>query len=341
MSELAIGLLLLILAGTLAGGSAAPIKLMRVLGYEHWALTSTVVGMVLMPWTVLLLSADVRAALADIPWSVLVLANCFSLAWGIANVLSRLCLVRIGFSLSIALLTGIGLPIGVLVPMVLRGTGMFADAPSLSSRAGLFVAPGIALMLTGVILIALAGFGRDAAQPEEHRRRAGFAGGLAMATVAGFLQVGLSFAFVYSQGPITDALTAHGAGTVGSLAGLWALVLPGGILVNIGHPLWRLWRNRTWSDFAKAPAEVWLCILIGVLFGTFVVSMGMGMRLLGVLGASLGFGICQGLQIASSQTVGILAGEWRGVPDRPRRQMTAALVFLLVAVVVFAAGKLG
>ncbi len=341
MPSLAIGLLLLVLAGVLAGGSAAPIKFMHRLGYEHWALVSTLIGMVLMPWAVLLVSTDVEAALADIPWSVLVLANCFSLAWGIANVLARLCLVRIGFSLSVALLTGIGLPIGVLIPMVFRGSGLFADAPSLFSRAGWFVVPGIVVMLAGVLLIARAGFGRDAAQPEGHRRQGGFAGGLAMAIAAGFLQVGLSFAFVYSQGPITDALTAHGAGTIGALVGLWALALPGGVLVNVVHPLWRLWRNQSWGDFAKAPGEVCLCILIGVLFGTFVVTMGMGMRLLGALGASLGFGIYQGLQIASSQTVGILAGEWRDVPDRPRRQMKAALVLLLVAVVLFATGKLG
>jgi hypothetical protein len=195
-------------------------------------------------------------------------------------------------------------------------------------------------MLTAVLLLARAGFGRDAASPEEHRRQAGFAGGLAMAIAAGFLQVGLSFAFVYSQGPITDALTAHGAGTVGALVGLWALVLPGGVLVNIAHPLWRLWRNASWRDFALAPTEVWLCVLIGVLFGTFVVAMGMGMRLLGALGASLGFGILQGLQVASSQAVGLVAGEWRGVPAKPQRQMKAAMALLVVAVALFAAGKL-
>ena len=70
----------------------------------------------------------------------------------------------------------------------------------------------------------------------------------------------------------------------------------------------------------------------------YVIAMGMGVRLLGVLGASLGFGIHQAMQVASSQTVGVVAGEWHGVLAKPRRQMVAAML-LLVAVVLFAAGK--
>ena len=42
MSSFAFGLALLLVAGTLAGGSAAPIKAMRRLDYEHWALLSTI-----------------------------------------------------------------------------------------------------------------------------------------------------------------------------------------------------------------------------------------------------------------------------------------------------------
>lgn len=341
MSSFLAGLLLVVLAGTLAGSSAAPIKVMRQFGYEHWSLLSTVVGMVLLPWAVVLCSVDLGRTWDMIPLAVLVRANCLSLAWGVANVLARLCLVRIGFSLSVGLLTGIGLPIGVLVPMVLRGTGRFADAPSLFSRVGFFIVPGVVAMLVAVWLIALAGFGREAARQAGGRNRQGFGVGLAMAATAGFLQVGLSFAFVYSQGPICEALVANGAGETAALVGLWAFALPGGVAVNVLHPLWRLHVNRSWGVFAKAPLDTALTLLMGVLFGIFIVAMGIGMRLLGVLGASIGFGIYQAMQIASSQAVGILAGEWRGVPARPKRQMTAALLLLFAAVVLFATGKLG
>lgn len=341
MTSFFMGLLLVILAGILAGSSAAPIKVMRQFGYEHWSLLSTVVGMVLLPWAVVLCSVDLGRTWDAIPLSVLIRANGLSLAWGIANVLARLCLVRIGFSLSVGLLTGIGLPIGVLVPMFLRGTGLFADAPSLFSRAGLFIVSGVSVMLVAVGLIALAGFGREAAQQAGDRPRQGFGAGLAMAVAAGFLQVGLSFAFVYSQGPISEALVANGAGETTALVGLWAFALPGGVAVNVLHPLWRLHVNRSWRGFVNAPVDTLLALLMGVLFGVFIISMGIGMRLLGVLGASLGFGIYQGLQVASSQTVGILAGEWRGVPAKPRQQMTAALLLLSMAVVLFATGKMG
>jgi hypothetical protein len=67
--------------------------------------------------------------------------------------------------------------------------------------------------------------------------------------------------------------------------------------------------------------------------------MGQGMRSLGASGASVGFGVYQALQLSSSQAVGFVGGEWHGIRGRPRAQMVAALVLLLIAVAVLAAGN--
>ena len=339
MSDFTTGLLLVMLAGVLAGGCSAPIKLMKRFSYEHWALVSSLTGMLALPWGVLLCSAETGKVIAGIPLAVLLKANFFSFAWGIANVLAGLCLIRIGFSLTIGLLIGVGLPIGVLVPMFFRGSGKFADAPSLFSSTGWFVLLGLLVMLAALALIARAGFGKEKARPSAAPGKNGFMIGFAMAVAAGILQVGLSFAFVYSQGPIGEALYANGAGELGTMAGLWALTLPGGALVNLAYPLWRLGRNRSWGQFVKAPAEILLGIAMGIMFMAFVISLGLGMRLMGALGASIGFGIYQALQVAGSQAVGWLDGEWRGVPSRPRRQMAGAMLLLLIAVGCFSAGK--
>jgi hypothetical protein len=67
--------------------------------------------------------------------------------------------------------------------------------------------------------------------------------------------------------------------------------------------------------------------------------MGRGMVLLGVLGASVGFGIQQVMQILGNQGVGFASGEWSGVAGVPRRQMYAAIMILVVAVVIMAYGN--
>lgn len=328
----------------LAGTGAGPIKIMRHYRYEHWALPSLTVGMVILPWTAtLVLCPDALGALASVDPGILLKANAFSAAWGVANLLSCLCLLRIGFSLTAGLMTGIGLPIGVLTPMVFRGTGLFNDAPGLGSPAGHLILAGVAVMVAAVVLVTLAGFGREAARAAMRTSPSsgdgGFRTGLVMAVIVGFLQAGLSFAFVYSQGPITDALRASGAGPGAAGIGVWAATLPGGALVNLGYPLYLISRDRSWGVFGARWFEGALTVAMGVSFFCFVAALGQGMRLLGPLGASIGFGVQQASQISAAQAFGFVTGEWRGVSGRPRSQMLVALILLLVAVAVMSAGR--
>jgi hypothetical protein len=64
-------------------------------------------------------------------------------------VLYLLCFVRIGVSLTNGILTGVGASVGVVTPMVFKGTGAFQQAGDLSSPAGLTVLAGVAVMLLG------------------------------------------------------------------------------------------------------------------------------------------------------------------------------------------------
>ena len=62
-------------------------------------------------------------------------ANLFALAWGVANILCGLCFVRIGIALTGGILTGLGVSVGVTLPMIVKGSGLFSEAPSLD-RSG-------------------------------------------------------------------------------------------------------------------------------------------------------------------------------------------------------------
>jgi len=337
ISSSSIGILLLVVAGLSAGMGSTPIKFMRQYRYEHWALVSALLGMVVLPWMcAFALCPDLFQGLSRVPFPVYLKANLCSLAWGVANVLCGLCLVRIGFSLTTGILTGVGLPVGILLPMIWKGSGQFSEAPSFFSPTGMALLGITALLVVSVVLMTYAGYLREQ-KPEGNR---GIVKGLFMATSAGVLQVGLSFAFIYSQGPLMDSLKAGGASESGAMTAVWAVTLPGGAFVNIVFPLLLLWRNKNFGTLSFQ-RDFLLSLTMGLPFLLLVLCMGNGMRMLGPLGASLGFGLYQGVQILSSQGVGVIFGEWRGSPRVPRFLMALGILLTLLGVVGMAWMKKG
>jgi hypothetical protein len=269
---------------------------MRAYRYEHWMLVSSIIGMVLLPWILAwAFCPALFSVLVTVPLAVYIKANVWSAAWGIANLLACLCLVRIGFSLTMGLLTGIGLPVGILIPMIYKGSGEFSKAPSLYSSMGGLLVIMTAVLILAVVLIAWAGFDREKYVPVQSKKKT-FKYWLFLATFAGVLQVGLSFAFVYSQGPIIQPLLSGGASEVGVISAVWAVTLLGGAILNIIYPAYLIWKRHTLRRLLCVH-DFFLCIIRAILFMSLVLSLGTGMLFLGTMGASLGFGIYQGLQV--------------------------------------------
>lgn len=203
-----LGFLAVAVSGILVGAGNWPYKKMRVYRFEHWMLTGTMIGMVLVPWTVILLGCPTAfECLRNVPTGDLVKSNLFSIGWGISVVLSCLCYIRIGIGLTIALLVGLGIPVGALTTLVFKGSGLFHDAPSLGSNAGLTILGSVALMIVGVVLTAMAGFGREQQQKKIRAASGSFVGGLIMMVISGLLVGGMNFAFVYGQDPILGNLS--------------------------------------------------------------------------------------------------------------------------------------
>jgi len=335
-----LGAIVVAIGGLLVGTSAWPMKVMRKYQFEHLWFVSMLIGLVLLPWAATLtLCPNAIDAYRHIDRALVLKANLFSFGWGIANVLCGLCYVRIGFALTGGILTGLGVSIGVTVPLIIKGSGLFNQAPNIGSPAGHTVLFGVAFMLCGVFLVSLAGFGRDKALKTSPRAGGDFAVGLAMVIVAGILSVGLSFSFVYSQDPVIRAMRAQGAGDIGANFAVWAISLIAGALVNLLYPAYLMTKNKSWSVLAQSPRDAMLSGLIGLTMCVSIALMGKGMLLLGVLGASVGFGIQQSSQMLGNQAVGFIGGEWKGVLGRPRMQMYLAILLLLVAAAVLAYGN--
>lgn len=242
-----LGALVVGFAGLVVGGGAWPMKLMRKFQLEHWWFIGMLVGLIIMPWTITrFFCPHALAAYRTLAPAVLVKANVFAVAWGIANVLCGLCFVRIGFALTGGILTGLGISVGVTVPMLIEGTGLFSQASDWNSLAGRIVLLGVAIMLAAVLLVSLAGFGRDRALGRAGPSSSGgFLGGLVTVVIAGILSAGISFSFVYSQGPILEAMKARGAGDIQANFAVWAAGLLGGALINIAFPAYLMTKNKS------------------------------------------------------------------------------------------------
>jgi hypothetical protein len=404
--ETLLGVLVVALAGLTMGSVVWPMKLMRRFQFEHWWFLAMLTGLVIMPWTITLVAfPHVFQAYRDVPARVLITSNLFGMSWGVANVLCGLCFVRIGVALTGAILAGLGASVAVSVPMIFKGSGLFQNAPDATSPAGLMVLGGVGVMLVGVVLASLAGFGRDRELKKLAQTSGSFLAGLIMTVVAGITSAGIMLAFVYSHDPIvtrvtlvqpggpvklsvagnakltgTYAVAADGtiampdAGSidVGGLTAkaaadkiaaalhlaqqpeakvsvetpnvlavfaVWAVGLLGGAVINLVYPIHLMIKNRSWGVLTASWKELALSLIIGVQFCVAVALAGKGMLLLGVLGASVGAGIQQAMQMVGGQGLGFLSGEWRGVHGTCRRQMYLAIAVLILATVIMAYGN--
>ncbi|MCL2117309.1 MAG: hypothetical protein FWH27_02665 [Planctomycetaceae bacterium] len=345
-----LGIALVVLAGLGTGTGIWPMKLMKRFQFEHYWFIAMLTGLVVLPWAIVLTRIPHPfAAYAQVGWEPILKANLFALGWGVANVLYGLCVIRIGAALTGAILTGLGIIAGTTLPMVMKGTGLFANAPDLTSTSGLVLLAGLAVMLLGVLFSSLAGFGRAKAlsasasgssSPSLSQGQQGsFAVGLLMAVIAGLTSAGISLSFVYGQAPIVEAMKSQGADTMSANVAVWAVALMGGAAVNIIFPVWIMTKKKNWNVLLKNPGEALFATVAGIQFIIAISLMGRGMLFLGAFGASVGFAIQQIMQIMGNQAVGFLSGEWKNVYGNPRRLMYLALAILAVAVTIIASSN--
>jgi hypothetical protein len=132
--------------------------------------------------------------------------------------LCGLCYVRIGIALTQAILSGLGVSVIVLAPMIFKAPGgMFEDAPNINSLVGGIVLSGVAVMLVAVVLASLAGFGRDRELKKQQQTSGSFLVGLIMTVIAGVTSSGLWLAFIYAEGPVQSHVCMVESGTEMSL----------------------------------------------------------------------------------------------------------------------------
>jgi L-rhamnose-H+ transport protein len=341
--EIILGLILVTLSGFGTGSFAWPFKVIKDIHFEQYLFISMLLAIGIYPWIMVLINVpDPLEAIRVIGFKSLLISNLLTTAWGAANVIFFICIVRIGAALAMAILSSLAMSIGILLPMILKGSGLFANSPSLLSKPGMVIMAGLLVIIIGIVLITIAGFGREkmlknaSGQTEKEQASGNFLQYLLLTILAGILSTGLGLAFIYGQGPIIEAVKQQGVGEITANFAVWAFACVGGMLVNVGYAAFIMTKKKTWKLLFSRKAEVICGAMSGLQFILSVIFMGSGMVFLGVLGASIGYGITQSMQIVGGQTIGFVGGEWKGVKGKPRKMMYLGLFVILVAIIILA-----
>ncbi|MFB2117992.1 L-rhamnose/proton symporter RhaT [Parapedobacter sp. 2B3] len=343
MSELSLGLLLVVGAGLGTGTIAWPLAKIKTLRFEYFLFTYMLVGIVLIPWVIMLCGVRSVSELINVVGvRTLLIANLLSVSWGVANVIYLVCVIRIGAAITGAVLTSLGMSVGVIMPLLVRGDGRFADAPTLFSNQGVVILIGLLVLLVGVVLTSRAGLYREKLlhrktnYSRSHQIVSAFRKNILLVVLAGVLSAGISLTFVYSQDAILGAVLQQGASeTVGNFS-VWALAMLGGAVVNVGYGVYLMVKRKSLKSFSLSGIEVLVGYVAGAQFILSIVLMGKGMVLLGALGASVGFAIQQSTQILGNQIVGFVNGEWKEVRGSPRKTMYWSIAVIILGVILLA-----
>ena len=334
MHNTADGMCLLILAGIMNASFSLPMKFVRAWAWENTWLLWSAFALLLFPCALAIATIPAFGAILAAAGTVVLTVGACGAAWGVAQVLFGLALEKIGIALTFSIVLGLSAAMGSLIPLV----RLHAD--KLLTRAGVVSMAGIALVLGGVAVSAVAGRMRDRSQHTE-AKSAHFGVGLLMAIVSGvcasMMNVGFSFG-----APLSTAAAAHHANALWRTDAIWVPLLAGGAIPNLLYCAYLLSKRRTSRNYSAESTgkNVWLAFAMAVLWFGSSVLYGIATAFLGDLGPVVGWPLFMSLIVIVASVLGVWTGEWRNAGSRALRVQGLAVLILVGAVVVLSRATL-
>jgi len=343
------GFLLAFVAGLVVGINILPIKWQRIYSWENFWLVYSVVSLLLVPIILALwLVPHLGAVYSSLPSKSLLRPFLFGALWGFAQLGAGVCVYRLGFALSGAILNGTGTAVGTLAPLMLHHREMLFQA------SGLLLMVAMAVTVAGVASCGLGGYRREQ-EAKLQGRRAGFAANesamsqaeptrrsyvamVVVAVISGILSALLNIALSYG-GDVLGRARAAGAAQAWAPFALWPIALLGGSIVNLAYSVLLLSRNKTWGKFKGGLREAFNPVLAGCLWMGGIALYSSATTFLGVLGVSIGFALFTIIMILTGQFAAIFTREWHRMRAKTYAAFVAGIVLLCIAVVIIASAN--
>ena len=327
-----VGIVLILVAGLMAGDCMLPLKFNRSWRWENTWLIFSLVSLLVLPWTLALsLVHHLFQTYTELTPNQLAIPFLFGAGWGVAQVLFGISIQRLGLALAYAIVVGLGTLLGTLVPLFVQ------HRTQVGGTLLILVLAGIVIMLVGIVFSAWAGQIRERPQdvtattPPVGRYKAA----VFVAVLCGILAPMLNYSFAFGQ-DIAVAAVRLGNPEVRAAYAVWPIGLAGGLLPNIGYSLYLLRRNRTGALFqSKSPDAFWAISMAVLWMGAFALY-GMSATFLGRFGTSIGWGLFQIFMIMTATLSGVFTGEWRFAPRLARTLLVLSITCLGAATALLA-----
>ena len=338
-----IGLVMAIIGGIMGGSFTVPMKRITKWEWENLWLVWSTVALLLVPWAIAFCTVpDLLSVYARSGTGTIVMVYALGFGFGMGVVLFGLGNAMIGIGLTFAIANGLSTALGSLIPMAVKPS-VFATA------GGATVALGVALLIAGVVVCAVAGTKRDAMMRKtesgsdaisNHPSRGLFLKGLLIAFLSGILNPLINYAFNFGA-KVKEQAVISGASLGSASDAIWALALLGTFTVNVGYCVYLLCKKKTWSKYVlPATGTYWLFALaMGLIWMLSVTIYGRAAVMMGDLGGSAGWGIWMGCVVLTSNVWGLLTGEWSAGKGAPLRTMYSGLALLLIGIAVTGYGN--
>ena len=334
MKQSGLGLLLIFVAGAMNGSFTLPMKFTRYWVWENTWLAWTIFALGIFPVTLTLLTvpalSQVYIHAGQGPW---LLAGVFGAGWGISQVFLGLAVNELGMALSFSVILGISAAVGSIVPLV----QLHPD--DVLQRDGIMTFCGVALVLVGVGIAAIAGRHREKALASASIATGGgqssISRGLCFATISGLGSALVNLGLAFGE-PLKNAAEQLGAAETWSPNAVWLPFMVAGGVPNLAYCIYLLRRNRTAPKFKnRGTGSYWaLAAVMAFLWFGGIVIYGVGAKKMGELGPVLGWPVFMSIIVLTGTVWGIATGEWKGAGERPLWLLGLGVAVLVVAIVV-------
>lgn len=342
-SSPAMGMIVCALGGLAGAVFALPFKKVKDWAYESYWLVYAVLGLVLFPIALAFATVpDLLTVLRKAPWSVLGRCFGFGALWGLGGLTWGLMIRYLGIGLGLAIGCGLCSATGTLIPPVV--TGHAADL--IKDVSAVVILCGVVGSLLGITFVGLAGKSKEGELSEQEKKQAvaefDFKKGISVALFSGIASAGMNFG-LQGGAVLENAAVAHGTAANWKGMPVLVVVLLGGFVVNVLWCLSQNAKNKTFSDYRKAPGIVagnlFFAGIAGVIWACQFVCQKVGEPALGKDIAYISFAVVMGASIFFSSLVGILLGEWKGVGGKTKALLGLGIAVLLASFCVMSYGN--
>lgn len=323
------GIILLLLAGFAQGSFGMGMKNQKPLSWEAFWLVYSIAAMLVIPviWGVVASGSFFEAIFAT-DFATLSTSMLLGFLWGIGGILFGMSVNYVGVSITNGVVMGLAGGLGAIIPLL--GIDGVTSQPSFP-----YVIIGVAIMLVGVAMSAYSGILRDkeqgASSEEGSKNKKLLVKGMIIVTISGVFSALLNVGFEEAT-PVVENAKALGMSDASAAIPSRAVVVFGGLIMNLGYAVYLLCKNRTWSDFkkldrAKVKSITWAKIT-GLLWFLPLGLSGIVAASMGELGNVITWPVMLALSLVFGNIWGYVSGEWKGTKKSFIIMSLAAVVLI-------------